>query len=177
MTQGPGLSREEKQKLALRCFQDKVLFCKTFLPHLFPKPIPWFHRGILAILTRDASWLPIYGELDKICEHFFHEDGDGIIHRVFQLLPDGTVRMDLGKFTLLMVPRGYSKTTIAGIAVPLSDILYKVTPFTVYVSEGGKHVRGRQARGNAAGQRQAGTHRQPQDQGCLWGPPAETQGP
>ena len=140
MTQGPGLSREEKQKLALRCFQDKVLFCKTFLPHLFPKPIPWFHRGILAILTRDASWLPVYGELNKICKHFFHQDGDGVIHQVFRQLPDGSVKMTLGKFTLLMVPRGYSKTTIAGIAVPLSDILYKVTPFTVYVSEGGKHA-------------------------------------
>lgn len=140
MTQGPGLSQVEKQSLALRCFQDKVLFCKTFLPHLFPLEMPWVHRGILAILTRDASWLPIYGELDLICKHFTHQDGDGTLHQVFTEQSDGSVDMHLGKFTLLMIPRGFSKTTLAGIAVPLFELLYKEVPFTVYISESGRHA-------------------------------------
>lgn len=47
------------------------------------------------------------------------------------------VKLDLGAFTLLMMPRGISKTTIAGLAVPLYQICFRLIKFCLYVSDTG----------------------------------------
>lgn len=63
------------------------------------------------------------------------------IHRV--LLAQGLeIRLDLGPFTLIIMPRGSSKTTIAGLAIPLYKILYKEEEFGLYVSRAGEHSAG-----------------------------------
>lgn len=137
------LTREEARAIALKCFADPVEFCRFFLPHLFPGPIPWVHRGLLAILTGKVAFLLEYGELDKICRNFSWKDEDEKEHRIFEVVEtehgEPKVRMYLREFTLIMMPRGSSKTTIAGIAVPLYEILYEDTPFSVYVSEASAH--------------------------------------
>ncbi len=54
--------------------------------------------------------------------------------------PSGTrVHMDLGRYTLIMLARGFSKTTVAGIAVPLMEILFQANPYTVYCSAAMTH--------------------------------------
>ena len=50
------------------------------------------------------------------------------------------VKLDLGEFTLIMMPRGSSKTTIAGFAVPLYKVLYRLDRFSLYVSKAQTHT-------------------------------------
>ena len=47
------------------------------------------------------------------------------------------ILLDLGDFTMLMMPRGSSKTTIAGLGVPLYNICYQQLRFMLYVSNAG----------------------------------------
>ncbi|KKL46798.1 hypothetical protein LCGC14_2341930, partial [marine sediment metagenome] len=63
------LTKEEILALMEKASLDPVFFCRTFLAHWFPKPVPWVHRGILAILLRRVDFLLDYGDLDKIIEH------------------------------------------------------------------------------------------------------------
>jgi hypothetical protein len=48
--------------------------------------------------------------------------------------------LDIGRYTEIVIPRGFSKTTIAGQAVPLYKILYRLLHFMVYISESGTHA-------------------------------------
>lgn len=56
------LTAEEAAELAKMGFADPGFFCRSFLPHWFPLPMPWFHRGCLAILSRKTDWLLKFGE-------------------------------------------------------------------------------------------------------------------
>lgn len=51
-----------------------------------------------------------------------------------------TLYLDIGRYTEIVIPRGFSKTTIAGQAVPLWKILYRMVQFMVYISESGTHA-------------------------------------
>jgi len=133
------LTKEDKKALAKRGYKDPVFFCKTFLPKLFPGRVPWVHRGLLAILTRKCSFLENYGEVDKIIKNFAYYR-DGQLCSIFYRDADGKLQMQLGKYTLVMLPRGFSKTTIAGIAVPVYESVYHDTDFTCYVSETATHA-------------------------------------
>ena len=161
-------SKEEKEKILADCYQDPVLFNKTFLHDHFYLDPPWVHRGILAILDRKANFLLKYGELRKIVENFVHEteefsrqifhvyvDGEEVDTEVLDLIDtaisQGTflhlgvkveVKLDLGPFTLLILPRGISKTTLAGLAIPVKKICYQEDRFTLYVSKAGLHSQG-----------------------------------
>lgn len=131
--------KQELREIAQEAFNDPVFFCKAFLPHLFPGEIPWVHRGVLAVLTRRTDFLHNYGEVDKIIRNFVYER-DGKVIPIFRQREDGSIYMVLGRYTLIMLPRGFAKTTIAGNAVPLYDILYGEQPFAVYVSETATHA-------------------------------------
>ena len=120
-------------ELAFESYRDPVFFLRHFLPHLFPTPIPWFHRAILAILTARADFLPEYGEMDRIQKHFKNRDGSPIF------LDDGT--LSLRRFTLIMLPRGFSKTTLAGVGAGLWNILFEHIPFSLYVSAAAPHAK------------------------------------
>ncbi len=50
------------------------------------------------------------------------------------------IQLDLGKYTEILMPRGFSKTTIAGQTVPLYKLLYRTIQFMAYVSESGTHA-------------------------------------
>jgi predicted phage terminase large subunit-like protein len=60
----------------------------------------------------------------------------------FSLIEGAEVKLDLGTFTLILMPRGSSKTTIAGLAVPLYKLLYKMEKFTLFVSKADRHAQG-----------------------------------
>lgn len=139
---------EEIQQIYADGYADPVFFARFFFPEKFFKPMPWVHRGILAILTRQTDFLLKYGELDKIVRHFvWKEDPDdenAPEHPLFHLHHDEAgnvvaIDLDVTKFTMLMVPRGFSKTTIAGQLVVIWKIVYKETEFTLFVSESGTH--------------------------------------
>jgi len=141
----PDLTHEQIQTLRIRGYQDPVWFCRYFLNHIFPDPIPWVHRGLLAILTGRCGFLPRYGELDKICSNFVYSPPDDpeATRHIFRIERKGKPRlkMDLGRYTLVMMPRGFAKTTIAGVAVPIMETLYQDIKVGVYVSEAGPHAR------------------------------------
>ena len=71
------LTKEETAKLYKRGFEDPVWWLRTFFPDWFPTEVPWFHRGIVAILTRRADFLPAYGELEKIETNFTYPQRPG----------------------------------------------------------------------------------------------------
>lgn len=131
-----------------RTYEDPVDFCKTFLGHNFSKPMPWVHRGILAIITRKTDFLLKYGELDKIIAHFVWsedpDDEDAPTHAIFHArYADAgeiiAVDIDYTKYSMLMMPRGFSKTTLVGQAAMLYLILFLERKFIVYLSETSGH--------------------------------------
>lgn len=124
--------------LVKECWEDPVYFCKYFLPHLFPKRIPWLHRGTWAVLTRKTAFLHRYGEIDKIKSNFVYER-DGEVHSIFDEV-NGELLLRRRKYTALIWPRGFSKTTLAGVAYNLYNILFEELPFALYVSATATHA-------------------------------------
>lgn len=155
--ENPSLQESQKRKvtgsdlkgLLEQGFEDPVWFLGFYLEHLFPGPIPWVHRGLLALATRKTDFLLKYGELDKIIRHFvWKEDPDDPNSAELPLFTPvyneqgQIVSLDLEytKNTLVMMPRGFSKTTLYGIGVILYFILYLEQDFIVYLSETASHA-------------------------------------
>jgi predicted phage terminase large subunit-like protein len=161
------LSQVEREEVLGDCFEDPVLFCKMFLHEHFYLNIPWVHRGLMAILTEKTKFLLKYGDLYKIVSNFVHEYEDGRVRQTFHVFENGrelkleeikaldescqngspyepglSIKLDLGSYTLIEMPRGSSKTTIAGLAIPLWKLLYQEDKFTLYVSKADKHAQG-----------------------------------
>jgi hypothetical protein len=81
---GPSLTAEQKSEVIAEGYRNPVFLCRTFLADWFPNYMPWFHRGILAILTKRTDFLLDFGEetwpqetkswdeaqLDKLLRHF-----------------------------------------------------------------------------------------------------------
>jgi hypothetical protein len=149
-----------KDRVAM-CYADPVLFCKTYIPHWFggnppdspEQPtieIPWFQRGILAILTGRVEFLEYYGELDKIISNFIttrfefnaitRENEEIITGAIFWLDSQGHIHMTLNENTVIMLPRGYAKTTTGGVAAPLYNTVYRNFDFTLYTSKAEEHA-------------------------------------
>ena len=151
------------------CYADPVLFCKTFLHEHFYLPVPWVHRGILSILTGKTKFLLKYGHLEKLVKNFIHQTDEQHTRQIFHVFSNGEevpvdeiatldslasigalngsspqveIKLDLGTFTLILMPRASSKTTIAGLAVPLYRLLYQEDKFTLYVSKADRHSQG-----------------------------------
>lgn len=140
-----GLTRAELDEILEETFEDPVWFLKFFLEHNFTKEVPWVHRGILAIYTRKTDFLIKYGELDKIVSHFVWKDEDEVEHPIFHLNYNEagevtSIDLDFTKYSLLMMPRGFSKTTLVGQAVILYYILFHEKQFIVYLSETSGHA-------------------------------------
>ena len=143
------LTTKDLEAILERCYEDPVEFCKFFLDHLFSKDMPWVHRGILAIITRKTDFLLKYGEIDKIVSHFAWSedpnDDEAKTHSIFHPRYDDEgnithIDLDYTKYNLLMMPRGFSKTTLIGIAVILYQILYREKKFIIYISETASHA-------------------------------------
>lgn len=150
------LTKEDCIRIAAECFEDPVQFCIKFLPDLFPPEpgklpeIPWMQRGLLAILTGRVAFLEKYGEVDKIIsnfvlieeeyDHVTQETATRVVGEIFYRDAQGALRMNLSQHLLIIIPRGYSKTTLAGVAVPLYNTLYQEVQFTLYVSHAEDHA-------------------------------------
>lgn len=156
------LTPDEALALTKECFADPGLFMRSFLGHWFPKPMPWVHRGMLAILLQKTDWLLNFGkeqwpegegywdekQLSKILRHFVYSlEPEDPLSPKFPLFE--AERDDAGNITALhlrstqrtlaIMPRGVSKTTILN-GSNLYKILYKETEFLVYLSETATHA-------------------------------------
>jgi hypothetical protein len=141
------LTKQEKQQLATRGWADPIWFLGYFLKDLFPERIPWLHRGATAVLLRRCDFLENDPELSKIIDNFYwreepeeEKDDPRKRHDIFERTPEG-LQMKLERFTLLMMPRGFAKTTLAGVGIPIFNIVYQENPFTCYISEAGPHAK------------------------------------
>jgi len=161
MPQAAEISRDEAQAIAKRGLDDPGFFFRTFFPDWFGLPMPWVHRGILSILSKQSDWLLNFGEekwpqgtgvwdekqLDKIIRHFVWrsepEDPESPMVPIFTVERDSrgspvACHMGVSDRTLIIMPRGISKTTIVN-AHNLRKISYHDSDFLVYLSETATH--------------------------------------
>lgn len=144
------LSPEEIQHMWQRGYENPLYFLRTVLRDWFPLPPPWVHRGIVAIQTRKPDFLlefeEGYGpcELDKILRHFTWTDPNTEEkHHIFSLVEkaDGgqQIQMTISKNTLILLPRGFSKTTLT-MGTTLWSVAYEQTNFDLIVSATAGHA-------------------------------------
>lgn len=164
LTQPIEMDAKLQAELLEAYWDDPILAARQLFPHWFPRPMPWFHRGIIAVQLRRADFLLKFGEeqwpeatvrwtkkkLAKLVRCFtypldpsnpqspqlpiFHirygEDGRTPI----------AVDMAIGQHTLIIIPRGFAKTTILNFCT-CYRIAYRLTKFTVYISEAMTHAK------------------------------------
>jgi hypothetical protein len=148
------LTEEERQAVWARGYRNPAFFAKFFFPNWFPLAMPWVHRGVLAVLTRKCGFLlefdDEYGPADlaKILINFVWEETPGDpetkINPIFRVELDAAgnpvdIIMEISKFTLVMLPRGFAKTTLLNV-VNIYDIVYKECNFPLYISKTSKHA-------------------------------------
>lgn len=140
MSTSPALDKASIEKLAARGFADPGWFCEFFLQGWFPTPLKWVQLGVLAILTRRCRFLENYSDevVGKIIANFtYKENPDDELSPdipIFSRDEEGHLVMTLGDFTLVMMPRGFAKTTIANSAT-LWHIVYQECKYPLYLSE------------------------------------------
>lgn len=138
------ITSSERRQLWQRGYEDPVWFAMFYFPHwvpvdMDPSKIPWVHKGMLALLTRRTAFLSKYSEdLPKIISNFTYME-NGEEKCMFVLHEDGQVELVLNKYTAVMIPRGYAKTTMCNIAT-LWNTVYEERKFSVYTSESGTHA-------------------------------------
>jgi hypothetical protein len=146
------LTADEKRELARRGLHSPQWFLRFFLQDWFPTPLPWFHYGVMAIVLRRTDFLlqfnpeENYGprELDKIFRHFVWQDSEEKTHPIFVPVRDDSgeivsIDMVLGRYTMIMIPRGFSKTTLLNGLIILQTV-YQLRQFPFYVSKTGSHA-------------------------------------
>lgn len=160
MPTSPALDKDTILELSARCLRSPVEYGRVFFPDWFPTKMPWVHRGILAILRGRTDFLLDFGsevwrdelaewtlaDLEKILTNFVEEetleDGSILLRPIFALIElDGEPRviMNLKENVAVMMPRGFSKTTLLNLS-NLHDICYKNEDFFLYASETGPHA-------------------------------------
>jgi hypothetical protein len=151
------LSPDLKKDLFAGGLSDPVFFCRVFLSEWFPKAMPWFHRGLLALLTRETDFLLNFGTenwktetgfvwdqsgLDKICRHFVWQqdpnDPDGKDLPLF-VVREGKVLLQVSQIQQEIIPRGFSKTTLCN-AMVIRNVVYKLKKFMALIAETGPHA-------------------------------------
>lgn len=156
------LSEEDRLRSAIQA--DPVFGARLLCPHWFREEMPWFHRGIMAIILRRADFLLNFGpedwpegscrwtkkKLAKIVRTFRYRENPA--DERSRLLPifrirykeDGrtpdAIDMVIGVHVVIIIPRGFSKTTLVNFCNILK-ILFKWTKFTVYISEAKDHAK------------------------------------
>ncbi len=146
-----GPTQEEKKEIYRQGYEDPVFFLHFHLEHWFPDTIPWVHIGILAIVLERTDFilkhLPIGSEdLERLLKNFFWlEDPDDPFsrkHYIFRLGEVGgekVIHLRKKRFTAIIMPRGFSKTTLLNGAV-LYMVYYEIKKFIVYLSETSPHA-------------------------------------
>lgn len=141
-----GDSLPSREEILSECYHDPVMAAKLFVPHWFrgpkkgdPPEVGAFHRGLIAILLRKCNFLTKYGDLKWIEENFVYHDENGEECRIFNLTGPGAPSMTIAQFTLVMVPRGFAKTTCVNFA-NLFNIIFQEVEFSAYVGETSTHA-------------------------------------
>lgn len=136
------LSDQELLALQESYLLDPVDFMQSVLGNWFTSPLTWMHRGWLAIILRRTDFLPKYGELDKIIEHFVYKDNPWDVSEVgkplFHLESDGTISLTLTKNTEVMMPRGIGKTTLFNGSI-IYMAVYQIRKFVLLIGETATH--------------------------------------
>ena len=137
------LTESELRSLQEYYLTDPVAFMREVLGNWFTEPLAWVHRGWLAIILRRTDFLPKYGELDKIIEHFVYKENpwDKLEKGkpLFSLQPDGTVSLTLTRNTEVMMPRGIGKTTLFNGAI-IYMAVYQIRRFVLLIGETASHA-------------------------------------
>ena len=123
---------------------DPGYFCRFFLSSWFPSPLPAFHLGLLALVTRKVEWLNDHEDAhDFLLNHFKYsadpDDPTSVQLPVFQLNHAGKLLMVCGEHNNFIVPRGFGKTTILN-AANLYDLVTDGNTFSVYISKAADHA-------------------------------------
>lgn len=155
------LSAEEKQEIYARGLEDPAYFCRVILSAWFPKAMPWLHRGLLALMTRQTDFLLNFGtehwrdemsawtpaQLRKVIKHFtwsMNPDDPKAERRPIFVphVVEGRIvgiSMQVSQIQQEIIPRGFSKTTLCN-AVILWNTVYELRKFMVFVAETGPHA-------------------------------------
>lgn len=151
-----------KEELVRLYWEDPILCLRGILPHWYPDKMPWFHRGIVALVLGRADFLLNFGteiwpngqaewtveDLELIVQYFQHQldpdDPESKKVPLFEVERDAAgfpvaCHMTTSRFMELMIPRGFSKTTLFN-GLMLYIILYKIENFIVYLSETAGHA-------------------------------------
>lgn len=162
------LSPEDAVALAEKCWRSPAEFARTFLGQWFPSQMPWIHRGIAALRTRQVDFLLDFGEewwpedyakgqpsywtqeqLVKIVANFVYpadpNKPNDDLQPIFEL--DFGPGGDIVGIRILSpvdnnafaLPRGFSKTTLENM-MNLRDVCYREAEFILYVSEAAAHA-------------------------------------
>lgn len=124
--------------------EDPAFFCRFFLRNWFPTEMPPLHLGILALITRKVSFLNKYPDAHEfLFKHFKYmadpSDPDSIELPVFEYDSEGLIRMIAGRNNNLIIPRGFSKTTLNNGA-NVYEAITDGNTFCVYISESSGHA-------------------------------------
>lgn len=146
----------EQADLLRALYSDPILALRSLLPEWFPKKMHWTQRGIVALVLGRGDFLLKFGkenwrdeegewsreDLDMVLEHFVYsenpDDPTSKTHPLFAL-EDGRLTITTSRFMEVMMPRGFSKTTLFN-ALIIYCILFKVHEYILYLSETGPHA-------------------------------------
>lgn len=125
--------------------EDPAFWLRFFLPHWFPTPFPPFMLGIIALFTKTVSWLDKYPEAHEFLLNEFkyaadpNDPNNKVQLPVFYLDSSGRLCMVAGEHENIIVPRGFSKTTLCnGLCLRQTVIDGKL--FCVYISKSADHA-------------------------------------
>ena len=123
-------AKMSKPDVLIRAYEDPVFFANYFLKQSFnlDADIPFFHRAMLAIMTRKVEFLEQYGEVDKILKHFPNQ---------FKM-EKGKLILKYAKHTLLILPRGFGKTIMTKIFI-IWSMLFRKKKTILFISESSTH--------------------------------------
>lgn len=137
----PEVSKRAAREAVRQSLLDPCFFLRFFLPETFTLPIPAFHKGIIALALKRTDFLRDPEENLWLWRNFVvKRDSVTEAEHAFELLPDGKLKLQPSRFTLILVPRGFAKTTVAGIALSLYKVCLRLTRFSIYASESSTHA-------------------------------------
>lgn len=138
------VSDELIKKAVIESANDPAYFCRFFLRGWFPGPMPPVHFGLLSLFTRKVEFLDEYPDVHLFLMKYFTYmadplDPESVELPVFQYDTEGKVQMVAGANNAIIMPRGFSKTTLYN-AGNLYELVTDKTTFSVYVSESSDHA-------------------------------------
>lgn len=127
-----------------RSASDPAYFLRFFLSHWFPSDLPPFHLGILALMQRKVEFLNNYPAAHEFLLNEFKYQADpndpaSLELPVFERHPSGKIIMVADDHNNIIVPRGFSKTTLMN-GSNLYDVLTDGKTFCVYISKSSDHA-------------------------------------